>query len=216
MAQITALKRNKGKVDIFLDGEPSASLSAALASAEGLRRGREITREEINALMKRDRFQRGLDTAARYLALRPRSDAEIRSKLHSHGYDTPTQNLVIEALKAKGLLDDHAFAAYWAENRDSFSPRSRSMTRSELQKKGVAKEAIEQAVGVIDDAESAYRAAARHVGSMRWADYDQYRRRLGGYLERRGFSYGVINTTLQKIWKEIAKEKINDSGNPDI
>ncbi len=215
MARITALKRKKGKVDIFLDGELAGSLSAALAAAEGLKPDRELTRAEVDALLKRDLFQRGLDTAARYLTLRPRSDAEIRSKLQSQGYDITTQNRVIETLTKKGLLDDNAFAAYWAENRDSFSPRSRSLTRSELQKKGVAKEVIEKAVGDMDDAVSAYRAASRHVKSMRWADGEQFRRRLGGYLERRGFSYGVINTTLKKVWKEISSEQINDTGNPD-
>jgi regulatory protein len=216
MARITALKRNRGKVNIFLDGELAFNLSAALASAEGLKQDREITQEEVNTLLKRDRFQCGLDTAARYLTLRPRSDTEIRSKLRSHGYDTTTQNLVIEALKARGLLDDNAFAAFWTENRDSFSPRSRSLTRSELQKKGVAKEVIEKAVGVIDDAASAYRAAAGHVRSMRWSNQEQYRRRLGGYLERRGFSYSVINTTLKKVWKEVSSENISDTGDPDI
>lgn len=216
MALITALKRNKGKVDIFLDGEMAFSLSASLASAEGLTQGRELTREEVNALLKRDRLQRGLNTAARYLSLRPRSDAELRRKLQSHGYDTPTQNLVIEALRTKGLLDDNAFAAYWTENRDSFSPRSRSLTRIELQKKGVAGDVIEQAVGGIDDDASAYRAASSHVRSMRWSSQEQFRRRLGGYLERRGFGYSVINATLKKIWQEVASENISDTGHPDF
>lgn len=215
MARITALKRNKGKVNIFLDGELAFSLSAALVSAEGLRAEQELTGEEVNVLLQRDRFQSGLNSAARYLALRPRSDAELRSKLQSHGCDLPTQNRVIETLKAQGLLDDRAFAAYWTENRDSFNPRSRSLTRLELQKKGVAKEVIEKAVGIIEDDDSAYRAASRHVKSMRWSDREQFRRRLGSYLERRGFGYAVINNTLQKIWKEITKENITDSGNPD-
>jgi hypothetical protein len=34
------------------------------------------------------------------------------------------------------------------------------------------------------------------------SDYQSFRRRLGGYLKRRGFGYGVINHTVERLWQE--------------
>jgi regulatory protein len=206
MARITALQRKKGRVNLFLDGELAFSLSATLVSGEGLHRDQEITSEQAASLVEQDNYRRGLATATRYLSLRPRSDAEIRSRLQRNGFDSQTQDSVIGNLKKQGLLNDNAFAQYWTENRESFSPRSRRLARIELQKKGVDREIIEKAIGTIDDETSAYNAVYNRARNIHWTDRDQFRRRLGGYLERRGFGYSVIESTLKKIWEEIQTE----------
>jgi len=36
-------------------------------------------------------------------------------------------------------------------------------------------------------------------------DYQTFRRRLGEYLGRRGFSYNVISETTERVWKEHGK-----------
>jgi regulatory protein len=212
MARITALHRNKGRMNIFLDGEFAFSLSVTLVSREGLHNDQVISPEQVESLVKLDHYQRGLVTATRFLSLRPRSDSELRTRLQRGGFDTQTQDSVIEALKDKGLIDDSVFAQYWTENRESFSPRSRRLTRIELQKKGIDREVIEQVVNTIDDETSAYRAVSSRARNIRWPDRDQFRRRLGGYLERRGFGYGVIESTLKKIWKEIQIEVNSNTG----
>ena len=99
-------------------------------------------------------------------------------------------------------MDDTAFAQFWKENRESFSPRSQRMTRLELRRKGVASEVIDRVVGDIDENESAYRAAIPKVRHLKSAEYDVFRRRLGEYLRRRGFNYEVINRTVDKMWQE--------------
>ena len=208
MGKITALRETKGKdrINLFLDGRFAFSLSAHLVSSEGLKCDQILTEDEIDSLANSDRYQRCLMAAVSFLSYRPRSTSELRTKLQRRGFDRGTQAKVMESLKAKGLLDDAAFAQFWTENRESFSPRSRSLTRMELQKKGVSKEAITQAVASIDDADSAYRAAGSHVKSMRWSDRDQFRRRLGGYLQRRGFGYAVVEATLERLWNELGPE----------
>jgi regulatory protein len=212
MARITALHRNKGRMNLFLDGEFAFSLSVTLVSREGLHNDQIISSEQVESLVKLDCYQRCLVTATRFLSLRPRSDSELRTRLQRGGFDTQTQDSVIGALKDKGLINDSIFAQYWTENRESFSPRSRRLTRIELQKKGIDREVIDQVVSTIDDETSAYRAVSSHARNVRWSDRDQFRRRLGGYLERRGFGYGVIESTLKKIWKELQIEVNSNTG----
>ena len=76
------------------------------------------------------------------------------------------------------------------------------MTRSELRKKGVTEDAISQAVGEIDEVESAYRAAVIKARRLSRLDYPEFRQRLGEFLRRRGFTYDIINRTVRRVWQE--------------
>ncbi len=72
----------------------------------------------------------------------------------------------------------------------------------ELRRKGVQSEVIQEVVGDIDDADNAYRAAVNKARTLPVSDYQVFRQRLGGYLQRRGFNYGVINNIVKKAWQE--------------
>ena len=54
----------------------------------------------------------------------------------------------------------------------------------------------------VADEEAAYRAAGRRLHAFRGLDYDTFRRRLGGFLVRRGFSYEVARRTMDRCWQE--------------
>ena len=103
---------------------------------------------------------------------------------------------------AQGALDDDSFARFWQDNRNTFSPRSRALLRHELQRKGVPPELIETALAEVDDDDAAYRAARPRAARYAAADETEFRNRLGAYLKRRGFSYEVMEHTLERLWRE--------------
>jgi len=205
MRKITALRigRGRGKrVNIFLDGKFAFSLEAEVAAKEGLQVEEVLSDEQIEALARSDHFHRCLNAAIHYLSYRPRSESELRERLRQRGFDGDTQEAVITRLKEQGLVDDMAFAQFWKDNRESFSPRSQWLTKLELRRKGVANDIIDQVVDAIDNDASAYRAALGKARSLPRFDYQSFRRRLGEYLKRRGFSYGVIHHTVERLWQE--------------
>ncbi len=218
MVKITALRTVKGRgqrVRIYLDGKFAFSLSAGMSARAGLRTEQELTPDDIDALLGKDRLARCLDAATRYLAYRPRSLAELRSRLTRHGFDEETQQTVLAKLTEQGLVDDAAFARFWTDNRELFSPRSRRLTRLELQKKGVDRAVVDSIVSTVDDAESAYRAAEARLGSLRRLDETTFRRRLGDYLRRRGFGYEVIGSTVNRLWQEVQSTETASEANLD-
>jgi len=205
MRKITALRigRGRGKrINIFLDGKFAFSLEAEVVAKEGLRVEQVLSTDQIEALTRSDHFHRCLNAAVHYLSYRPRSESELRERLHQRGFDGDTQGAVITKLKEQRLVDDMAFAQFWKDNRESFSPRSQWLTRLELRRKGVANDIIDQVVDVIDDDDSAYRAALSKARSLSQSDYQSFRRRISEYLRRRGFSYGVINHTVERLCQE--------------
>jgi regulatory protein len=207
MSKITRLvigKSREKRVRVFVDGNYACTLLAEVVLKEGLRVGLELPDVQIEALTGKDHYQRCLNAAIRYLGYRPRSETEIKQRLKRHGYDSDCTEKALTRLKEQGLVDDTAFARFWKDNRESFSPRSRRLTRLELRHKGLSNDIIEQVTGEINDSESAYRAALNKARRLTPIDYRDFRRRLGEYLGRRGFGYDVINDTVARVWQERA------------
>jgi len=204
--KVTALRLGRGRgkrVNVYLDGRFAFSLDAEAAVKGSLAVGRELSPAEIEALAGSDKFCRCRNAALRYLSYRPRSEFELRQRLSQRGFDGESIEAVLERLREQGLVDDTSFAQFWRDNRQSFSPRSQRLTRLELKRKGVAEEIIDQVSSVVRDEESAYQAALGRARRLSVSDYQSFRRRLGEYLRRRGFSYGVINNTVAQLWQEI-------------
>lgn len=205
MAKITALRFSKGrnkKVNISVDGKHAFNLEVDVAIKEKLKVGQEISATQIEALKKAGYWQRCYDASARLLGYRPRSEHEIKQRLNQHGFDNDTINDVLARLKEQGLVNDENFARFWRDNRQSFSPRSQWLIRVELRQKGVPDEIINKVVRNVDDTDNAYRAAQKKAYNLTIIDYQDFRRRMGEYLKRRGFGYGVIIKTIERLWQE--------------
>ena len=205
MGKITALRSGKGRgkrVNVFLDGRFAFSLEAEVAVKEDLQVGQELSTSQVEALTRSDHFHRCLNSAFHYLSYRPRSESEVRVRLQRRGFDGDCVEAVIARLKEQGLVNDIAFAQFWKDNRESFSPRSQRLTKLELRQKGVLSDIIDQVVGDVDDGDSAYRAALGKTHRWSLSDYQSFRRLLGEYLKRRGFNYEVINHTVERVWQE--------------
>jgi len=203
---VTALKAHgKGKrVKVYLDGSYAFSLTPLEAAK--LQEGQFLSDEEIEAILERDAFQETYDRVLRFLAYRPRSEAEVRRYLKGKGVPSVLVEKVLGRLKQTGLVDDRAFAQYWVENREAFSPRSPFALRQELRRKGVEGEIIAEALEGLDDEDSAYRAGLPRA--RRWAGlaYGEFRRKLSAFLLRRGFSYETVNSVVERLWRELGEQ----------
>ena len=194
MATITALtaqKRNPERVNVYLDGAFAFGLPAITAAR--LKVGQTLSSEEISALQQENLVDKARQSAIRFIGYRPRSVMEVRRNLRDKDYDEPVIEHVLERLQAVELLDDVAFAHYWVEQRETFKPRSQMALRLELQQKGVARNVIERALAKVDETAAARRAAEKQARRWLHLPEDAFRTRLGRFLQRRGFSYGVIN-----------------------
>ncbi len=209
MSKITAIRTGRGdrkRVNMFLDGQFTFSLEAKTVAKEGLEVGQELSASQVGVLARSERFDRCLKAANRYLSYRPRSESELRGRLYQRGFDGDSVEAVIAKLKEQGLVNDIAFTQFWKDSRESFSPRSQWLTKLELRQKGVAADIIDRVVNSANDEDSAYRAAFGKAHRLPLTDYQSFRRRLGEFLKRRGFGYGVINSTVKRMWQELGEQ----------
>jgi len=202
--EITALKaqkKNPNRISVYLDGEYAFGLTRIVAA--WLKIGQVLSEEDISRLKHQDTFEVGYQRALHFLSYRPRSEAEIQRKLSEQGFEESVIAAVLERLKGNGFLGDEKFAQDWVENRTTFRPRSKRMLAMELRQKGVNDEEIQKALVETDDEETlAYKAAQQYLRRLDGVDWETFRKRLGGHLARRGFSYGTITPVIRQVWDE--------------
>ena len=207
--KITALrlqKRNKERVNVYLNGEFAFGLTAL--EAMHLQVGQELSEEEIARLRARDLVERAYQRALHFLSYRPRSTAEVRTYLQRKGTPPEAIEEVIARLERVGLIDDVAFARFWLENRETFRPRGKRGLRYELRQKGIAPAIIEEILTDYDEEAAAYRVALARARRLPKDDARVFRKRLYDYLARRGFDYEVIQTVVTRVEAELADETI--------
>ena len=208
MKKITAIviqKRNPNRVNIHLDGEFAFGL--ARITAAWLRTGQELDEKKIEQLQAEDAKERALQQALLFLGYRARSESEIRKNLQKHEIPEIVIEETLERLRNDKLVDDGQFAQTWVENRSTFRPRSRRMLAMELRQKGLDEEAMQSALEDVDDETLAYEAAQKRAPRFKELDWLEFRKKLTGFLARRGFSYSVITPVVSRIWKETRAEE---------
>jgi len=204
MATITALqaqKRHADRINVYLDGKFAFGLASAAATAAGLQVGQTLSEADVAELQQQDLVDKARQNALRLLGYRPRSIMEVEQKLRQKGYADAVIMQTIDRLVAVDLLNDAAFAAYWVEQRETFKPRSHFALRQELQTKGISRALIDEALAGVDEVEAARRAA--RLRAQRWRNLPQeaFSAKLGQFLQRRGFSYDIIQQITRETWR---------------
>jgi regulatory protein len=200
---LEAQKRNKKRVNVYLDGVFAFSLS--LDDAARLRKGQSLTDADIEGLRGQDEVQRAVDTAARFLGHRPRSTHEVRQNLAEKEVPPLVIDAAVEQLQRLGYLDDLAFAAYWVKERNTFKPISPRALRYELRQKGVDSAVIDEALHAVDADDTAYRAALTQARRLRERDRKTFAAKLVMFLQRRGFAYGEARAAAERVMDELAE-----------
>ncbi|NSW50985.1 MAG: RecX family transcriptional regulator [Anaerolineae bacterium] len=216
MATITALraqKRNPNRINVDLDGEFAFGLSRVVAA--WLQVGQELNDEKITRLQAEDEREVALQKAIHFLSYRPRTESEIRRKLAEQGFEEDVVNGALERLRSNQMVGDGKFARLWIDSRVTFRPRSHRLMAMELRQKGVADETIDAALAEAPEDEIlAYQAGQARFRRYAGTDFKTFQQKLGAYLGRKGFSYGVISPVVQRLWRELqaAGEEVAASG----
>jgi regulatory protein len=208
MAKITGLKlqkRNKERVNVYLDGAFAFGLSKIVAA--WLHTGQELSEEKIAELQAQDNVEIALQRALNYLSYRPRSEKEVRQNLKKHDTHPGVIDEIIDRLKRGGLVNDSSFAELWVENRSEFRPRGARMLRSELWQKGISDEVISETLDDLDETSLALKAARKKARRYRDLEREEFRKKLFGFLARRGFHYGIIAEVVPTVWEEISSNE---------
>ena len=211
--EVTALRldpKRRRRIQVYLDGE--LALTVAAGVADGLAVGDRLDEQALADLVLRQAEAEAVAQALRLLSRRPRSEKELRQAWDRRGVSPAAQSAALARLRQAGQMDDAAFATVWVENRGAFRPTSRRALRSELRLKGVDEDDIRAALEGLDEEQAAYLAAQRMAQRAAGLPEQDFRRRLGEQLARRGFDWETIRAAVRRVWTEQGQNPEEERG----
>ena len=199
---ITDLKqgvKNPTRVNVFVNNKFAFSLDVAQIVDYKLKIGKEISDDERKELEKASEFGKLYQRTLEWVLVRPRSEKEVNDYLYKKIYEKKLANdyvdLIINKLKEKKYLNDFEFAKWYVENRFVKKGVSQKRLKTELVKKGINSEAIDEALTMRDDEKEILKIIAK-----KRAKYDD--EKLVNYLCRQGFSFELARNLVQTYEKD--------------
>lgn len=185
---IKSVRRVHSRAVLTLSNGETRVMPRALLRERPYRGGVPFDEAAFETLLRERSYPFALERAVSLLAVRARTERELRDALHQCAYSEAVIDRVIARMNEAGYIDDADFASQWAASRTGKGLGTRRIAM-ELRQKGVDAEQIEQALGQIDEEErmqSALRAAQK-AARGRELSSPADRQKVFAALMRRGY-----------------------------
>lgn len=145
------------------------------------------------------------DYALNLLSARAYTTRNLRRKLVQKEFAANEIESALARLAQSGLLDDRKFAAEYARQKVVGGGASIRRVKQELARKGIEPRAIDDAVAellaeeTIDQDAAIERLALRKLATLSDADDATRRRRVFGFLARKGYELDDIKRVLSRV-----------------
>lgn len=214
---IVPAPRPAGRFAVLVDGRETAVLTLEAIDRLRLAVGCSVAGLEEQIALEARRLQ-AYDRAVNLLAFRARSSSELARSLQRKGEEKPHVDWAIDRLREQGLLDDAAFARSFARTRVVDGKQSRRRVQQDLARKGVSRSLSDEAIDTVFEEEAVDQraiveeAARKKLRSLAGLDPVVQRRRLYGFLARRGFEIDDIRSVLSAIGSSLGADGGSDAG----
>lgn len=208
ITSVEKIKKNKDRLSVYIDGKFAFNISEEDFISLHLYEEAQITQETIEYIKNTVNVREAKAKAVKYLALRIRTEKEVREKLHRDGYDQDCIQKVIEELMAIGYINDKLYAQKYIFDRSKLKPLSKKMMRLELISRGVSDEIADEVLSdwKVDDSVVAARLLKSKFGKYDLSD-EKILRKAYMFLTHRGFSGETIKAAIREMKVRIDDEK---------
>lgn len=195
-------QNNSERVNVHIDGEFAFGLMREILYKYGLSEDMEVDREFIDEVLLEEEWLKAKDKALKFLSYRQRSQKEIEDKLKKEGFNDEIIEKTVDFLKSYNLIDDIAFAKNFMMDKSNINKYGPERIRYELYMRGISKDIIDEVLEDYGDEYSiALDLAKKKVKSYKGNDRNAIYRKLGTFLQSKGFSYECISKVLRELVK---------------
>jgi regulatory protein len=145
--------------------------------------------------------------ALRLLTARDYTEARLREKLRSKIYDSEDVDTVLDRLVTEGWVNDRRYAERFAESARASTRYVGQRLRQEMRRRGIPQEIVFEVMGRVfedhDEVGDIQLILARRFGSFSFSNAnDREKRRVTGFLQRRGFGLSAIMQAMRTVGHE--------------
>lgn len=214
ISRITTQKSNQHRYNIYLtDGEREQfglSVDENTLIKFNLRKGIELSQEELARLKSMDLIEQSYHDALRYLSYRMRTTEEMRDYLKKKALEQEYIEDIIQRLTEQNLLDDQQYANMYVTSKICATTKGPRYIHAELVKKGIPKHMIDQALQ-----QYTYTLQLQHATNivdkrLKRKNRHSFQKKLTqakAYLQRNGFSAEVIADALSAFQDHHDREE---------
>lgn len=187
---------------IFLDGVYFDSVDADCLPKFGLRIGLEIETEVLQKLLEADKGMRAKNYALQLLSDHSYSKSQMVDKLGQKGFSPQAIDTTLEDLEYLGHIKDEKFAQKWVNRRQRSKPKGKKMLQHELVNQNIDKTTVDRvlaSMGSVEETDTAVQLAQKQAKRYQSLPPEVAKRRLHGFLLRRGFDYETIQRVIDRV-----------------
>lgn len=208
ITEISNCKKNKNRVNVFVDGTFAFALYFETAVQYGLKKDMDITALDLKKIAEDDEKKYSMDAALKFIAYQMRSKNEVSKKLKQKGVSEAAAEETIRRLEELGYLNDRSYAeTYAAELKERLGRRG---IASKLYEKGIDKSLTEDVLlGLGSFSEPAAVQAEKLFEKYRGLDGRKAREKVFRTLMSRGFEVEDIQHAIKACGtKQEKREEI--------
>lgn len=197
-------KRNKERVNVYIDGEFAFSLHAEIIYKESLKVNDKVDIERLKKMAEEDNYLKCKNSAIRIIERSYKSEKEIREKLLLKEYENKTIDRTLEFLKEYNLLNDEKLTSMYVKDR--LRSEGKNKIKYSLIRKGISEDLIEEELSKVDDdnlRETAYNLGLKKYNTLLKRENDKYKlsQKLYRFLMSKGYGYDLISEVVKEIMK---------------
>jgi regulatory protein len=192
------------RVNVYVDGAFRLALAQEVVLRARLHPGDEVSEARLEQLAAEDLLWKARDSSLNLLSFRARTASELQRRLREKGFPGEVVDRCVADLVEKGLVDDSSFAETFVRDRVRLRPSGARRLAQELRVKGVDADTASEAIEEVLRSEDVSELELARVAVSKWArrsgeDRDRARRRLYGFLARRGFGGDTVRQIMEEI-----------------
>jgi regulatory protein len=216
ISAILPAPRHPGRFELVVDGKTFAVLSIQALEELQLAVGRSVVGLEERIALEGERLK-VYDRALNMLAFRARSSAELARSLVRKGEEKANVEWAVRRLQENGLLDDAAFAQAFTRAKVLGARQSRRRVQQDLSRKGVARNVSDAAIDTVFEEEGVDQraiveeAARKKLRALRGLEPPVRRRRLYGFLARRGYDADDIRAAMDAVGSALTGDEEDEA-----
>lgn len=195
-------KKNKERVNIYIDEEYAFSISLELVYKENLKVNENVDIERLGTLAKEDNYIRCKNSSIRIIERSYKSEKEMKDKLLLKGYDERTIERTLDFLKEYNFLNDENYARIYV--KDKIKAEGKRKIKYTLIRKGIDDNLIEDELSKVlsdDLKEAALALALKKYNTLKKRENDKYKlsQKLYRFLASKGYDFDLISQVVKEV-----------------
>lgn len=200
ITKLEVQKNDQERANLYLDDKFFAGISIEIIMKNNIKKGMEISVENLEELILQDEKAKALTKAVKYISGNLKTVKQIREYLRKKDYNKITIDYVIEKMEEYAYLDDEAYAKAYILTYSKKYGKLKLV--SELKNKGVSEKIIDNLFE--DDVEmtESIEIVAEKYLKNKIVD-EKTLQKLSRFLYSRGYEFDKINRVVNERRKEL-------------